>query len=491
MKKIITYFFALTVLLFSLNLFGADKASASSPYSDLPSTHKNYAEIMEMYNKGYLKGVYKDGKFNPEKNVTRESVAKILQNINYKPSVLGRLSNTTYLDVKVGDENFELVSFVYNYGYMKGNLNFYLTRPMTMKDYSKAMVRLSNGKLKDYGTYHLTDVKDQNVLLIHANNITDDWFRTFGSEIEYPTNAEAVAGINRILKIKNEGIYPKREPFKVIYNNVAETFKSEYGFDWVLKNNAKGYVNPEKIELYGMDKNGYQVGSYTTYKNLAQFGIRIGEDTAKTVKAKLGTPLEHIKRKDGLYKINNVYNGKAMYHTYYINSKYVTFFYDNHKGDVVRSIMWINEEVEMAKGGFYGTPSAELQESFERLMIRLLNQSRASEGLDVLTAEQQYREIARKHSQEMADYNYFSHTNRKGYKADRRMLDGGMRNLYFWGENLSYGQFSSIYAHEALMNSKGHRDNILRKEFKNLYTGVAFNKSGVPFYTMNFYSYKK
>jgi uncharacterized protein YkwD len=55
------------------------------------------------------------------------------------------------------------------------------------------------------------------------------------------------------------------------------------------------------------------------------------------------------------------------------------------------------------------------------------------------------------------------------------------------GENLAYGQFSSIFAHEGLMNSLGHRENILRKDYEYLGVGVAFNDESQPYYTENFF----
>lgn len=54
------------------------------------------------------------------------------------------------------------------------------------------------------------------------------------------------------------------------------------------------------------------------------------------------------------------------------------------------------------------------------------------------------------------------------------------------GENLATGQPSSIFAHEGLMNSLGHRENILKAGFDSLAVGVAFNEENQPFYTENF-----
>ncbi|MFC6602600.1 CAP domain-containing protein [Ectobacillus funiculus] len=45
-----------------------------------------------------------------------------------------------------------------------------------------------------------------------------------------------------------------------------------------------------------------------------------------------------------------------------------------------------------------------------------------------------------------------------------------------------------MFAHEGLMNSLGHRENILQENYKYLGVGVAFNNESEPYYTENFYS---
>ena len=63
-------------------------------------------------------------------------------------------------------------------------------------------------------------------------------------------------------------------------------------------------------------------------------------------------------------------------------------------------------------------------------------------------------------------------------------------DLYYTmaGENLAYGQTSSIFAHEGLMNSLGHRENILQAKYEYLGVGVSFNGDNHPYYTENFYT---
>ncbi|MFS8651704.1 MAG: CAP domain-containing protein, partial [Caldibacillus sp.] len=43
-------------------------------------------------------------------------------------------------------------------------------------------------------------------------------------------------------------------------------------------------------------------------------------------------------------------------------------------------------------------------------------------------------------------------------------------------------------AHEGLMNSPGHRENILNKGFEFTGVGVAFNEQNEPYFTQIFYN---
>ncbi|MDT4089421.1 CAP domain-containing protein, partial [Staphylococcus aureus] len=112
----------------------------------------------------------------------------------------------------------------------------------------------------------------------------------------------------------------------------------------------------------------------------------------------------------------------------------------------------------------------------------LVNAERKQHQLSTLKYSKQNSETARKHSKDMAKNHYFDHTNLKGQSPfDRLKKDGITFNSA--GENLAYGQVSSIYAHQGLMNSIGHRKNILNDTFKILGVGVDFNDEKQPFWT--------
>ncbi|MEG0386337.1 MAG: CAP-associated domain-containing protein [Solibacillus sp.] len=308
------------------------------------------------------------------------------------------------------------------------------------------------------------------------------------SNFQYDTNYEVVVTnhLNTTAGMAmNQGVII---PFKTIAKSDAlsahtavKTFATEYDFAWDMPSS-----NYNQFNLIGT-KNGKAVAGYETTIGKSTFGIQVGSPL-NSVKAKYGEPVKHIKKNHTNYtqtyidKYSNETSG-----TYLIDDQYVTFFYDAHEQNIVRSITWVDAHTEMSKPGFFATPSDELRKGFEQLMVELINQARVAEGLQPLTYTPGFNGVARKHSASMADHNYFGHEDLAGQRGGARMKNGGV-SYSWWGENLAYGQYSAIYAHEALMNSLGHRENILRKEFTHIFVGVEFNNKNQPYFTMNFYS---
>lgn len=141
--------------------------------------------------------------------------------------------------------------------------------------------------------------------------------------------------------------------------------------------------------------------------------------------------------------------------------------------------------MEASRAALYSAGSEDLKEGFEYQLFDLTNATRVNHGLSVLEWNEEVRETARKHSTDMAENQYFNHTNLQGQSPFDRMEED---NISFTtaGENLAYGQLSSIFAHQGLTNSEGHRENILQDRFAELGVGVDFNNDNQPFYTENF-----
>ena len=79
-------------------------------------------------------------------------------------------------------------------------------------------------------------------------------------------------------------------------------------------------------------------------------------------------------------------------------------------------------------------------------------------------------QVARLKSQDMIDNNYFSH-NSPTYGSPFDMMKSYDIKYVYAGENLA-GNPSIQDAHESLMNSQGHRENILNPNFTHIGIGV-------------------
>lgn len=107
----------------------------------------------------------------------------------------------------------------------------------------------------------------------------------------------------------------------------------------------------------------------------------------------------------------------------------------------------------------------------EQQMLNLINEERAKAGVAPLQADMRLVQSARKKSQDMIDNNYFSHTSPTlGSFAELiRSTTGG--DYGYIGENLA-GAPSVEIAHKNLMNSEGHRKNILNPNYTHIGIGV-------------------
>ena len=267
----------------------------------------------------------------------------------------------------------------------------------------------------------------------------------------------------------------------LIQKKPYRTFASEYDMNWEMA--SKNY---DQFYLVGRKDNKI-VGGYDTRKGQSLFDIKIGVSQT-TVTKKYGTPVKNILKGNTNYTQSYTDGfGHTTHGTYLIDGKYVTFFYDVYAKNTVRSILWVTKETELSKNGFYAQASNARRDSFEELMVHLMNQARVTEGVSALSYALQYNQIGRLHSRDMINNNYFSHTNLTGQEPWDRMKAGGI-NYSYAGENIAYGQYSPIYAHEALMNSSGHRANILKSDFTHALVGVQFSNKNIPYYTIGFYA---
>ncbi|MED4161620.1 hypothetical protein E2L07_09225 [Halalkalibacterium halodurans] len=107
----------------------------------------------------------------------------------------------------------------------------------------------------------------------------------------------------------------------------------------------------------------------------------------------------------------------------------------------------------------------------EQRMIDLVNEERQKNGLQPLKANLEITKVARVKAQDMIDNNYFDH-NSPTYGSPFDMMRQFGIEFRTAGENLAGNQTVEA-AHQALMNSQGHRANILSPNYTEIGVGVV------------------
>jgi uncharacterized protein YkwD len=106
----------------------------------------------------------------------------------------------------------------------------------------------------------------------------------------------------------------------------------------------------------------------------------------------------------------------------------------------------------------------------EEGMLEMVNRERTSRGLQPLVMDSELQEVARAHARDMFKRGYFAHETPEGTDPFQRMDAAGIEYRTA-GENLALAPTLEI-AHEGLMNSPGHRANILNGDFGKVGIGV-------------------
>jgi len=106
----------------------------------------------------------------------------------------------------------------------------------------------------------------------------------------------------------------------------------------------------------------------------------------------------------------------------------------------------------------------------EARMLELVNQERVASGLKPLASDPELTEVARRHSADMFARSYFAHDTPEGRDPFDRMRAANVRFVTA-GENLALAPSLQV-AHKGLMNSPGHRANILFPQFGRLGIGI-------------------
>ena len=128
-------------------------------------------------------------------------------------------------------------------------------------------------------------------------------------------------------------------------------------------------------------------------------------------------------------------------------------------------------------------------DQYERYMLELINAERAKAGAPPLRLERHLNQSAEDHSEWMLATDRFSHTGAGGSSATQRMKDAGFDFSGTWrsAENIAVQTERGASGirddvadlHQSLMNSPGHRANLLDPSLK--YIGIGIELGGFDY----------
>ena len=137
----------------------------------------------------------------------------------------------------------------------------------------------------------------------------------------------------------------------------------------------------------------------------------------------------------------------------------------------------------------------------ELLVVQYTNEERTKHGLRPLANDEKLASIARHHSVDMGNRDYYDHVTPEGLDAlDRIGYHCQMNNALGYGENIYQvglhvqSGTSSWHSEESLakelvdgwMESPGHRENILEKNFYRIGVGVSITGINGVYATQDF-----
>lgn len=124
----------------------------------------------------------------------------------------------------------------------------------------------------------------------------------------------------------------------------------------------------------------------------------------------------------------------------------------------------------------------------EREVFDLINHERQKRGLPALIWSDRVAKVARQHSKNMASQGFFSHRGKDGTTVSDRANRAGVK-WHGIGENIVYFNGSRdpvTFATKCWMDSHGHKQNILNKNWQESGIGAVMTSDGTYYLTQVF-----
>lgn len=287
-------------------------------------------------------------------------------------------------------------------------------------------------------------------------------------------NIKSDNDINKIKQFENIEIGDSKESVIDKIDEPDRVDQSEYDFNWYVYNSYK-----ENFVMIGIENNKVVALFTNNINSCENEEIYINKDINYIRK---NYEILNYRDKENIrYEITS----NQEYDIIYKNKKYITVFYDKFNDNKIWAYQIIEKSCEDKMKDIYPKENKKIAESYMYEIIDLINSTRYKNNLEPLVYSEKATKSAEKHSEDMEKNNFFSHENLKNETPFDRMENEGI-NYKSAGENIAAGQTNAIFEHNGLMNSEGHRKNILGN-YKYIGVGVVFGGKYRTYYTENFF----
>ncbi len=256
---------------------------------------------------------------------------------------------------------------------------------------------------------------------------------------------------------------------------ISSAFSTNPGPDFIATEHSYDFVNNDSITINPPD----------TLNSTSEFSISA---TVKTETSQKG----YVIRPDGFVdEVNIISSGETSdyYGQEVLNSgSEITFTYDpetsgryiieiNNKegGAIVNHPIYIGNKTPLIPDFFdlntreFFSGDFDVKEFRIELLDRI-NSARTNHGLEEIEIIYELNTLAQNHSNDMADNDFFGHVNQDEQTPDDRRTEAGI--LTSVSENIARDT-AIIFAHNGLMRSGAHRNNILNPEWETVGLGIA------------------
>ena len=140
-------------------------------------------------------------------------------------------------------------------------------------------------------------------------------------------------------------------------------------------------------------------------------------------------------------------------------------------------VLMLSAGCSLSKTRSSNATPAESLKSLEYQLLDLVNKERKRAGLSLYIMDHTLRNVARAHSADMVKRDFFDHKNPDGESPFDRMTKAGVKYMKA-AENVAYNA-SVVEIHRSLMNSPGHRKNIMNPALGKIGIGIVNSRYGL------------